>query len=349
MIREVAWLYFLHHIYKGKMSAKSWDRDNRMGVNFAESMKTFNCVELKDGVYYSSPECEEIIDKYFKTKTFEESVILQKELEKYDKKGLYGYRISNIPYDMWTRWSKLGDDFDRIKERIRVHYNSQVCNDRILEKLAKSRNIKKWNYKTAHDMFDGNIPETVTVYRGIKCDYDCDYNDGKYTCWTTNRSQGERFAKYYFTGGYQFKPSLSKDPTLLIAEIPFKDIIVFIGGEESEVILENPVDVKKVEKLEQDVNETKSNMKSFDYQAVKYVKGEPVLYVVDYKIVKSDEDKIRCKIKGYKYEDIEVEEGKIKKGWVKVNDFTADNRTHLLDKKDFQEGEARRKIYDIII
>jgi len=92
----------------------------------------------------------------------------------------------------------------------------------------------------------------------------------------------------------------------------------------------------------------KSNIKSFDYEAIiNNTKGEPILYVVDYKIIKDDGEKVTCKIKGYQYTNIQVD-NKIKKGWVKVNDFTTNNRTHLLHKKDFISGTARKKVYDII-
>jgi hypothetical protein len=93
---------------------------------------------------------------------------------------------------------------------------------------------------------------------------------------------------------------------------------------------------------------SKSFIKSFDYEAVlKNAKGEPILYVVDYEIIKDDGEKVTCKIKGYQYTDIKVGED-VKKGWVKVNDFTADKRTHLLHKKDFVSGSAKKKIYDLI-
>jgi len=95
--------------------------------------------------------------------------------------------------------------------------------------------------------------------------------------------------------------------------------------------------------------ETKSNMKSFEYQAIKYnTQKNPILYVVDYEIVKDDGERVECKIKGYQYTDIQIDEDNVRKGWVKVNDFTADKRTHILHKKDFKPGKARRKIYDII-
>lgn len=109
------------------------------------------------------------------------------------------------------------------------------------------KHIDKWNYKTAYDMFDGNIPEKFTIYRGIKKNYDPEYKLD-YSCWTTSRNQGERFAKYIFTGGYQ-GPIMSSNPTLLIAEVNYDDVAVFIGGDESEVIMKGDVEIKNIEKI----------------------------------------------------------------------------------------------------
>lgn len=346
MIRDVTWLYFLHYVYNGKMPLSSWKGDNRMGVTFDNAMLKFPCVQLKDGVYYSSPNCEKIIDEYFGTKTFEESVEKCAELKEYNTKS---YPISKTPYDLYMRkHPKLDENFDRIRERIRKHYNSQRSDQRILSQLYKSRNLKEWNFKTCFDMFKGEIPELITIYRGIKNKYKPDYAEQEFTCWTTNIKQGERFAKYYFTGGYQFKPDLASTSTLLIAKVPLKDISIFIGGSESEVIMKGKVKINEIIDLKQEINETNSNIKSFDYQAVtKNENGEPILFVVDYLIIKNDVEKVECKIKGYQYTDIDLD-GETKKGWIKINDFIQNNRTHLISKTDFKIGSDRRKIYDIM-
>ncbi|NPV12817.1 MAG: hypothetical protein HPY57_13610 [Ignavibacteria bacterium] len=332
------------------MKSKDWAKDKRMGVTFENAMRKFECVKFENGVYYSTPECEKIIDEYFGANTFEEAVIKCEDYTEYDIKGLYGYTISRTPYELYMKkHPKLEENFDRIRDIIVKHFNSQCCDDKILGQLHKSKNIKEWNFKTCYNMF-GKIPEKITIYRGIKNDFDPNYyeNKDKYTCWTSNIEQGERFAKFYFTGGYQFKPSYTKNPTLLVAEVKPEDVAVFIGSDESEIIMKGDVELKDVVKLKQEINESKSNIKSFDYQAVtKNEKGEPVLYVVDYIIVKNDVDKIECKIKGYQYTDIDID-GETKKGWIKVNDFNS-NRTHLIDKKDFKNGSDKRKIYDIMI
>ncbi len=347
-VRDVAWLYFLHYIYDGAMSDKTWGNDKRMGVSFKESMEKFNCIKFENGEYYSNKECEKIIDDYFGSKTFENSIKMEKDLKKYD---IRSYKISNIPYELYlNRNPKISDNFSRISDRIVDHFNSQVGNDKILNQLSKSRNIKEWNFKTSYQMFDGKIPEKIKIYRGIKHKYDPEFDDGVFSCWTTDKNQGERFAKYHFTGQFQ-TPRLSKEPTLFVAEVDYTDIVIFIGGDESEIIMRNPVNIKEIIDLNKsdNLNETKSNMTNIEYLAVvNNTKYEPILYVTDFKIIKDDGDKLECKIKGYRYMDIKTDDGVVKKGWIEVDDFE-NNRTHKLNKNNFKSGTSRRKIYDIKI
>lgn len=91
-----------------------------------------------------------------------------------------------------------------------------------------------------------------------------------------------------------------------------------------------------------ELNEKKSYMKSFDYEAIKYnTKGKPILYVTSYKIITDDGEKVTCNVNGYEYTDIKIDE-KIKKGWIEV-----ENKTFTLVKKDFNTGTVKRKIYKI--
>jgi len=92
----------------------------------------------------------------------------------------------------------------------------------------------------------------------------------------------------------------------------------------------------------------KSNIITFDYVAKQNdYKGNPILYVTNFVLVSDNGEKVECKVRGYQYTDIEIEGGS-KKGWVNVNDFDS-KRTHLIHKKDFEEGTARRKINNITI
>jgi len=94
------------------------------------------------------------------------------------------------------------------------------------------------------------------------------------------------------------------------------------------------------------LNESISNIKTIKYSAIKNDhKGKPELYVTNYKIVKVYDDKVECHVRGYEYTDIHLND-KVKKGWIDVNDFETGER-HILYKKDFTDGDVRKKIYNI--
>lgn len=247
-IQDVAWLDLLHNIYGGKLKISEWKNDSRMGpgTTIENSLSKFDCVKSDDLYYLSSPECANIIDKYFGAKTIEEALEKQKDLKKYDTEGYYGYIISTTPYINYMRkHPKIKDNFERIVDRITDHYNSQISSDKIIGRLSKSKNLKEWNLKTLFEMFDGNIPDTITIYRGLKDTYDPSY-ESIYSCWTTSKSEAERFAKYEFTGGKQFKPIYANIQYLLIAEVKIDDILVAVGGSESEIIMKNPIEIKEI-------------------------------------------------------------------------------------------------------
>ena len=138
-IPDVAWLYFLHYRYNGKIEIKSWEKDNRMNnTNCKTSLEKFNCVTIDDKYFISSEECVSIIDKYFGAKTFEKAVQMKYDLLEYDK----NYKISEIPYELFIeKKPTLYKAFDKISDKIVDHFNSQSSNRSILEKLSKMRYI----------------------------------------------------------------------------------------------------------------------------------------------------------------------------------------------------------------
>jgi len=241
---DVAWLYFLYYVYNGEMLIKNWINDSRMGVDCMESFSKFPCVSIGNEYITSTIECKKIIDDFFGVKTFGDIFKLQNELRKYDTKS---YKISRIPYSLFVCYKNPNIDksFDRISDLIVDHFNSQRALTNILDKISKTRHIDKWNYKTAFEMFDGNIPEKIVIYRGLKCDYNPNIKS-EYSCWTTSLNEAERFSKYIFTGGKQFKPIYSTKQTILVSEVLFDDVAIFIGGEESEVIMKGDVHVDKI-------------------------------------------------------------------------------------------------------
>ena len=243
-INDVAWIYFLRCVWDGKMRTDRWSGDKRMGVDIDIAFEKFDFVNKMNGWYRISDEkkADKIINKYFGTKNFKEAV--RKKIESNNT------MVRGIPYDyfMWKN-PNIETAFDRISDRIVEHFNSQGCYQMILEKLSRSRRLKEWNFKTFFDMFPDE-PRTITLYRGIKKEYEPKRNEKGFSCWTTDRKQAERFARHHFTGGMQFDPIYSKAPHILTTEVTFDDVAVFIGGDESEVILRNPVNISNIEKIE---------------------------------------------------------------------------------------------------
>ena len=244
-IKDAAWLYFLAVVYGGKMPIKSWEKDNRMnGRNFIDSMNKFpDLVYIEGDDYFSKKEAFKIIDKFFK-KGLVESIqigLKQEEINPLDNRT---YPILGIPYEYYLRRNKkVSKDFDKINDLIIKHYNSQSLYPHIINKILKVKNLGKFNLKNFINEYP-DMPSKIKVYRGLKSK-PMEMEDG-YSAWTTSKSQGERFAKYYFTGSYQTEPIISDKSYLLETEISFSDILVYIGGYEKEIILKNPVQNVKV-------------------------------------------------------------------------------------------------------
>ena len=245
-VNDAAWLYLLYKAYNGKLHISRWENDTRMGVNSMESFNKFDFVTIdhdNDTVYINdTDECTKVLDKFFKM-SFMKSILYKK-----NNKSDTVYPLEKIPYEYFMYNNpNLEKAFDVISERIVAHFNSQRVLDHIIDKLSKSRHIKKWNMEKVLLNHDENV-EYIDVYRGIKDEYREDYT-GKYSAWTTDINQAIRFAKHHFTGGTQFDARYSKNPHLLSTKIKVEDIVIYIGGDESEIILRNPisnVDVKKL-------------------------------------------------------------------------------------------------------
>jgi len=255
-VSDVAWLYFLHYVYNGKMKKDSWKNDKRMPNTTCDlSLNKFNCVNQDSEFFHSTEDCVKIINEYFGAKTFQDAVRKEKEYEGYKSKDIYGYSINKIPYELFMKKNPTIDKaFDTIRDRIVNHFNSQICSSKVAEQLSKSRRIKEWNFKGYYDNFT-NEPEIFKLYRGIKSEFIERYNKNGYSCWTTKRGEAERFAKHYFSGGMQFSPNYTKNPHILETEVSLDDVAVFISGDEHEVLLKNPVNITNIEKIEPGKNE----------------------------------------------------------------------------------------------
>lgn len=245
-IYDVAWLYLLcFPPYSGRFKVDSWKNDIRMDMitTCSESLSKFSGVTIVDGYYTSNDDCIKIVEEWFGGKKLIDYLIKSTEVEKFNKSiPMYSYPISSIPLSIYLKNNPSVDkSIDLISDRIRIHYNSQVCNDRIIKTILKSRNLDKFNLIKFHKSFP-NFPKSIKIYRGLKNKPKDSYNSREYSCWTYSKPQAERFAKFKFTGGMQFEPIYSDDPYILETEINIDDIAIFIGGEESEIIVKNPVE-----------------------------------------------------------------------------------------------------------
>jgi hypothetical protein len=256
-INDYGWLYFLTYLYPTGMAIESWrDSDHRMGKNNTPpiSFGKFPYVTIKDGSYQLTDvdKAKSVLDNLFGSKTFADSLRKCEEIPEQTPDGRDAYDIyplKKIPSDLFMKKNpKLRDSFDRISNRFTEHWNSMRSDRRILERFSKSRNIKEWSFKNYYYTFPEE-PETFKIYRGLASDFDEEQNEDGYSCWTTDRDQGIRFAIHHFTGGKQFSPTFNEKAILLSTEVSLKDVSIFIGGQEREVVMKNPVSNIKVDKL----------------------------------------------------------------------------------------------------
>lgn len=73
-------------------------------------------------------------------------------------------------------------------------------------------------------------------------------------------------------------------------------------------------------------------------------KDNPELLVTDFKIISSEDRKLKIKAKGYINTYLEIE-GKKRKGWIAFDDFK-DDKTRNIWNKHFENGTKKIKIYE---
>jgi len=256
-VRDAAWLYFLAYIYGGKLSIKSWKNDKRMGVNADEAFKNFERtgeVIITEDQYLSTNDAFDTIHKFFATKSLKEAFDKAIELESYKvKDSLYDYPVNKIPIDLYIKSNdKIDSAIEEWHDYFFVTWWNTNGSDSVINKWIKrvgSDIVDKVNeYHLRNYFYPNQLPEEITLYRGIKKDFDPKHKK-KYTSWTISEEQGKRFAKYHFSQGYTSRPTESDKQVLLETKVKLEDIVVFVGGEEHEVILKEPVEIDKIRKL----------------------------------------------------------------------------------------------------
>jgi len=236
-------------VYNWKMEMSSWQKDNRMGVNYKEAidvlLKKGLCVIDKDTIYFDEVKCKQLLDEKFGSKTLQGAIDKCYELKEYDTKlgrgGFDGYPVGLIPIELY---SKNNPGFEKSCDRmsdLRTDWFNH-WSDRTMDKISKNRYLKDINllYAFKH-YYPEPMPKVFVLYRGIKTKFDEKYqNQTPYSSWTLDPKQGERFATYHFTGQFQ-KPIIADKQTIMKVEKTIDEILFFYGGDESEVVLKNPV------------------------------------------------------------------------------------------------------------
>lgn len=260
-IEEAAWIYLGYVVYDKKMRLQNWERDNRMGVNYKDTIDKFIKMELceivdteihgklEKNVVIFKESCVEVLEEKFGAKTLDQAIERCYELKEYKTEA---YDISNVPIEYYLRKnSGLQKSLDKLSDLKTDWFNR--WSNRTMDQISKNRHLKQFNQISAfHHFFPEKVPQKLTIYRGLKNFYDEHYNDPSnkpYSSWSLDQKQGERFGKYHFTKHAFDKPNEATRQTVLKAEIDFNDILLFYGGDESEVIMKNPVkDIKILHK-----------------------------------------------------------------------------------------------------
>jgi len=252
-IRDLAWLYFLHITYNGELSIKTWGKDNRMGVKLSDSMEKFQLkglVDITDDFYKSNSKAFNILLNYFESSSMEEAFKKSIDLKSYSNEKDYDeYPINKIPIKFWKKLNQEKEDvIDDWHDSFFTPWWNTHGNDLILKRWLKKNGkenqkmINEFNLRKYY--YPNPLPKEIIIYRGLKAEYTSEHNK-EYTSWTLDLDQGKRFAKYHFSKGFTAKPDESKIQILLEAHVNIKDIVMFVGGEEHEVILKEPVKIYK--------------------------------------------------------------------------------------------------------
>jgi hypothetical protein len=259
--KQIAWLFFMSINYGGKLDIPSWSKDNRMGVNCAETMqllKSKNLAEITEDKYITTPDGYALLEQEFGSKTIYEAI-----QKCYDRVHMYDpkhqdflanvYDITRLPITYFIRKNeKLSAAFDKFNV-IQSKWRN-IWDQKLMEKVLKTKFRKEYNlYKLFQHNYPKQIPTTLKVYRGIKNTYSPDFPT-KFTSWSFNMDQAKRFAMYHFSVD-GLKPRYAEIQTLLETEILVDDIVLFVGQDEGEVIMDSSTlkdvkvyDLKKEEK-----------------------------------------------------------------------------------------------------
>lgn len=231
----MAWLYFLCYVYHGELYKKSWQNDTRMGVSASEAFVTLKeYLEDSGEKWLATHKAYQKVKEYFLRDTLQDTIELS-----YNFIPTKNYRINQIPLELWFK-------INNIKYSADTSYwwnkPGPGAIKKIVSELGGVKNLKYFNIWNAyHQYYPEKIPKILILYRGLKSEYSVEFKQ-QYTSWSISEKEAERFSKYHFIQHSFGTPVESNIQTILKTQLPFDKIFMFLGGQETEVILKEPIE-----------------------------------------------------------------------------------------------------------
>jgi hypothetical protein len=204
-VRDAAWLYFLVYPYgESGMKQESWDKDQRVGIRFADSMARWmkaGVVMLTGGKYTADEEAARSVlyDVFGRYNTRAEAESAGQDLRQYDVPGLHGYRISGLPLDIFDRDEEAGNRGHGREERL--DRDDYYTIGKWFEKYQRNAH-GWWTRLNRYLGMEGELfpkKDEYVLYRGIMV-REGQIGDGEYfmdsgMSWTWSPSTARGFAK----------------------------------------------------------------------------------------------------------------------------------------------------------
>ena len=197
-IRMYAWLYFLVYVYPEGMEEKSWINDNRMGINFLESVKYFENKKLTKKVgtkWFANPIAKDEVKLVF---GLPKNRMEAEEDNRFEKFNTKNYKIGNIPYEIFNKEER--NIINQLDVNLKFTYKEY---DIIRKWYAKyERESKGWNNilsRYVGALGDLVMNENYILYRGLNLLKRREYEIGELIedtrmSWTSSLNMAIRFA-----------------------------------------------------------------------------------------------------------------------------------------------------------
>jgi hypothetical protein len=211
-------------------------------------------VQITEEKYLGTNDAYDVIDELFGADTMEQAFQRAIELESYKMKNhMKDYPVNMIPVQLFREKNEeLDEALDDWHDGFFAPWWNTNGSDMVLrrwiKKVGKEMNATINEYKLRRHYYPNPLPEKIQLFRGLKTEFNPNHKK-IFTSWTLSEDQGKRFATYHFSQGYTTRPHESDIQILLETNVSLDEIVVFIGGDEYEVILKEPVEIEKIRRL----------------------------------------------------------------------------------------------------